>query len=99
MFEISSLLTSSTLFSAIGMVGFALYVLNYTMLTARRISADQPLYFVINLTAASFVLIGLMNAFNLAAALIQVFWICVSLVGFAMRTKVDHEPRRRIRTL
>ncbi|MBM7066488.1 hypothetical protein IU397_02655 [Actibacterium sp. 188UL27-1] len=87
------------LLSAIGMVGFSLYVLNYTMLTARRISADQPLYFIINLSAASFVLIGLLNAFNLAAALIQVFWICVSLVGFAMRTKSEGTSRKTLRTL
>ncbi|MGH1453470.1 MAG: CBU_0592 family membrane protein [Paracoccaceae bacterium] len=77
---------------AIGVGGFFLYVANYTMLTLRILTGDCLRYFVLNITAASMVLIGLSVNFNLAAALIQSFWIVMSLIGIAMRL------RRRILT-
>lgn len=71
----------------LGLAGFALYVINYTLLTLRHISGDSLLYFVINISAASLVLIGLSNSFDLASALIQSFWIAMSLLGIMMRVK------------
>jgi len=59
------------LFDAIGVAGFALYVLTYGLLTFNKIDARNISYFVLNLCAASLVLIGLIGAFNLASALIQ----------------------------
>ncbi|MEL6838817.1 MAG: hypothetical protein AAFP85_05960 [Pseudomonadota bacterium] len=72
-------------FDAIGVAGFGLYVLNYTLLTFRRIQTDGILYFVINAIAASMVLIGLSSSFNLASAMIQVFWVGISLVAIVVR--------------
>lgn len=72
---------------AIGVAGFGLYVLNYSLLTFRRIGSDQARYFVINLAAATMVMIGLTTAFNLAAALIQGFWIVISIVAIVMRQR------------
>lgn len=69
----------------LGVVGFGLYVLNYTLLTFRRISGDCLTYFAINFSAASLVLIGLTTSFNLAAALVQVFWICMSTLAIILR--------------
>lgn len=71
----------------LGILGFCTYVSNYTMLTLRIISADCLPYFVINLCAAGLVLIGLSGSFNLASALIQGFWIVISLVGIAVRLR------------
>lgn len=75
------------LLDAIGVVGFGLYVLNYTMLTLQRVKSESILYFAINGTAAAMVLIGLMNAFNLAAAMIQVFFICSSAIAILLRLR------------
>lgn len=69
----------------IGISGFILYVLNYTLLTFRVLDAQHVAYFAINLTAASFVLIGLSASFNLASAMIQLFWICISIIAIALR--------------
>ena len=77
--------TEIQLFELLGVFGFALYVLNYTMLTLRYISGDCMTYFAINLTAATCVLLGLSVSFNLAAALIQGFWVLMSLLGIALR--------------
>ncbi|MEX0311170.1 MAG: hypothetical protein AB3N17_13110 [Tateyamaria sp.] len=71
----------------IGILGFVLYVLNYSLLTTRWLNSDSLIYFAINLVAAGCVLIGLMASFNLAAALIQVFWVLMSLLGIFVRLR------------
>lgn len=76
-----------TLFDAIGVAGFGLYVLNYTMLTFQMVKSESIIYFVINGSAATMVLIGLTNAFNLAAAMIQIFFICISCVAIVVRLR------------
>jgi len=72
-------------FEVIGVLGFALYVLNYMLLTLRVLCGDCIKFFVLNLLAASCVLIGLSVSFNLASALIQVFWITLSIIAIALR--------------
>lgn len=75
------------LYDAIGVAGFGLYVLNYSLLTFHKVRSEQAIYFAVNWLAASMVLIGLINAFNLAAALIQIFWILISSVGLVIRLR------------
>ena len=77
-------LLSPHIFEGIGVVGFCLYVLNYTLLTMRILTGNSVHFFAINLTAALCVLIGLTVSFNLASALIQSFWIVMSLVGITL---------------
>lgn len=68
-----------------GVIGFLLYVLNYSMLSLRRISGDSLLYFAINFCASGLVLLGLTANFNLAAALIQLFFIVMSTIAIVLR--------------
>lgn len=79
------LLQSLTLAELIGAFGFMLYVAAYSLLTLRFLSTACITYFVLNLSAASCVLIGLTASFNLASVLIQLFWVAISLVGIALR--------------
>lgn len=74
-------------FDAVGIAGFGLYVLNYTMLTFQKIRSDQIAYFATNGAAALMVLIGLMSSFNLASAMIQVFWIGISAMAIFIRRR------------
>ena len=74
-----------SLFEAIGVTGFVLYVINYGLLTIGKLTSKQAGYFILNWLAATFVLIGLMSSFNLASALIQVFWIAISSWGIYVR--------------
>lgn len=69
----------------IGVVGFVLYVINYSLLTLGWVSGDSVHYFAVNFLAAALVLIGLSNNFNLASALIQSFFITMSTLGIAIR--------------
>lgn len=75
------------LFEIVGIAGFALYVLNYALLTLHRLTSRSKTYFVINIFAASFVLIGLTQSFNLASALIQGFWILISITAVIVRLR------------
>ncbi|MEW9921004.1 hypothetical protein AB2B41_15435 [Marimonas sp. MJW-29] len=68
----------------VGVLGFFLYVSAYTLLTLRVITPATVTYFILNLTASSCVLIGLSASFNLAAALIQSFWVVMSLIGITL---------------
>ncbi|QUJ76919.1 hypothetical protein KDD17_02335 [Sulfitobacter albidus] len=78
---------SPALADAIGLLGFALYVGNYALLTLHILCSRSTAYFTINLTAASAVLIGLTSNFNLPAALIQTFFIVISCVGIVIRLR------------
>lgn len=82
-------------FDLLGVVGAGLYICNYTLLVMRRFTADHPGYFVVNLLAAGLVLLSLTHAFNLGAALIQFFFLVMSIAGIVSRL----HPVRRLRRL
>lgn len=69
----------------IGVAGFLLYVTVYSCLSLRILSSESIRYFVCNTFAAGLVLISLSNEFNLASALIQIFWIVLGLIGITLR--------------
>lgn len=78
-------LAQATLYDWIGFTGFLFYVINYTLLSFRVLSGDSVRYYAINFTAASMVLFSLGASFNLASALIQVFWIVLSVIAITIR--------------
>lgn len=69
----------------VGLAGACAYIVNYVLITSRTITTESPVFFVNNLLASSLVMISLADAFNMATALIQVFWVGVSLWGLASR--------------
>ena len=74
-------------FDAIGVAGFGLYVLTYSLLTFDRLQSNQISYFILNGIAATMVLVSLISAFNLASALIQIFWIAISVIAIYIRLR------------
>ena len=81
----TTIFENATIADLIGIAGFGLYVLSYMLLTIRAIDSACVLYFTMNLFAASFVLYGLTESFNLASAMIQFFWISISVIGIVLR--------------
>lgn len=65
----------------IGLIGFALYMMSYFLLQVGRLDGNGMVYCVLNLAAASFVLVSLTEHFNLPSVLIQISWIAISVVG------------------
>lgn len=74
-----------TLCRAIGLLGFAIYVVGFFCLCTGRLDSTRSLYFALVLAASSCVMISLWADFNLSAALIQGFYILMSLGGLALR--------------
>jgi hypothetical protein len=89
-------ITATEAYRLVGIVGFLAYVMTYAALSFRWVTGECTIYFAGNTIAASLVLISLMHDFNMASALIQVFWICIGvgaiwlrLCGTRRRTKVS----------
>ncbi len=73
---------------AIGLAGVILYVLGFFLLCTGRIDSTLPTFFILNFMAAGFVLISLTVDFNLSAALIQAFYLTMSLGGIVKRARL-----------
>jgi len=78
---------TQTLFRAIGLIGFGLYVTAFFCLGVGKLDSTQPLYFALVLAASICVLISLWADFNLSAALIQTFYIVMSLGAIVLRLR------------
>jgi hypothetical protein len=91
----TALIGTLGLYDLFGVAGAAFYVGNYTLLVTRRTSTDGPVYFVVNLAAASLLLLSLSEAFNLGAALVQLYFCTMSVIGILSRL----HPLRRLRRL
>ncbi|WP_205859842.1 CBU_0592 family membrane protein [Cochlodiniinecator piscidefendens] len=78
-------LSSLGILDVIGVVGFGLYLTNYTLVTFQKIDSRGITFFLVNIIAASCVLTSLVQNFNLASALIQIFWICLGVVAVTLR--------------
>jgi CRP-like cAMP-binding protein len=66
---------------ALGLIGVAFYLGSYATLQLGLIDGQSNTYAVLNIIAASLVLVSLGQAFNLSSAIIQVSWIIISLIG------------------
>ncbi|WP_179378803.1 CBU_0592 family membrane protein [Jannaschia marina] len=82
----------------LGLLGAILYMASYTLLAGRRLSGDSVPYFLLNLAAATLVLISLNTSFNFASLMIQAFWILVSVLSIAVRLRRSR-PSHRLRPL
>jgi predicted membrane protein len=76
---------------AIGLLGFSIYVIGFFCLCTGRLSSSTPAYFLLTFIAASCVMMSLIVEFNLSAALIQLFYIVMSLGGVISR--LSHRKR------
>lgn len=78
--------TELTLFDACGLLGFAAYLGGFGALQFGLLDGNGKPFAWINVLAASFVLISLYDAFNLASVLIQVSWIIIGYIGIVRRS-------------
>lgn len=66
-----------------GLIGVVLIAAAYVALQGGRIDPLAPAFSAINAAGAALVLVSLAFEFNLAAALIEGFWLATSLWGLA----------------
>jgi len=70
-----------SIFGVAGLFGVALYITTYSLLQLGVLQGGTYSYTLMNLFAASSVLTSLIETFNLSAAIIQVTWIVISIIG------------------
>jgi hypothetical protein len=71
------------LYNLAGMVGAVLIIAAYFATQQRWLSAEDWRFALANLVGAGFIIVSLMAAWNLAAFVIEVFWVLISLYGLA----------------
>ena len=69
------------LFTISGMAGALLVIAAYLANQAKRLRSDDWRFPAANLLGAALILVSLYNAWNLPAALVEVFWGAISLYG------------------
>jgi len=72
---------SPEIFDLAGVSGTIVFVLAYAALQTGLIRGSGYFYALLNIIAASLVLVSLYKAFNLSVALLQTSWILISVVG------------------
>ncbi len=87
-----------TVYTIIGLAGFAGYVASYALLQVGMLDGNGVIYTLANMAAASMVLISLFERFNLASLLTQVFWIGFGLVGLVRRLRSRSPRAERLST-
>ncbi|WP_120500970.1 hypothetical protein [Roseovarius sp. EL26] len=80
---------------AIGLLGFSIYVIGFFCLCSGRLSSATPGYFLLTFIASSCVMVSLIVEFNLSAALIQLFYIVMSLGGIIIRLSHRKQPSKQ----
>ncbi len=88
-----SFIDQSELFWMAGLVGVAFYLGSYAALQSGLLRGAGYTYTLLNMVAASLVLVSLFAEWNMSSALIQVSWIVISLVGLT-RLYIRHRMLR-----
>ena len=73
-----------------GNLGVLLIIGSYFWMQIGRISGQSPLYSLVNAIGAALVLVSLYYEFNLSAALIESFWLLISLLGLFLGKRKGH---------
>lgn len=68
-------------YDAIGVTGTFLVVAAYLATQLRWLNSDDMAFPAINLAGSLLISVSLVFNFNLASALMEVFWIAISLIG------------------
>ena len=81
-------------YDIVGIAGAVLIIAAYLLLQLRLIDADNVWYSLANAAGAALILLSLWFQFNLAAVIIEVFWLAISVYGVAAAVKRRTSPAR-----
>ncbi len=68
-------------YDIVGTVGVALIAVTYLLLQIGKLKSEDIRYSLLNGLGASLVIVSLLFEFNLAAFLMEAFWVLISIVG------------------
>ena len=75
------------LLTILGLIGVAMSLGAYALLTRGTFTRHDPRYYWINIIATVFIGLSIMVAWNVAAFVSQVLWIGISIVGLVRSLK------------
>ncbi|WP_166415482.1 CBU_0592 family membrane protein [Cochlodiniinecator piscidefendens] len=81
------ILSALTWTDAVGTVGTMIVVSAYFATQMRYLNSDDLLFPVVNMVGSMMIGFSLFFNFNFASALIEFFWICISLFGVVQGLK------------
>jgi paired small multidrug resistance pump len=64
-----------------GFIGAVLVLIAYLQLLANKISSESFRYSILNLIGSILILFSLAYAWNLAATIVEVLWVIISIFG------------------
>lgn len=70
-----------TITEIFGVIGAALVILAYFMLTTRRWKGDDAVFHIVNLVGAICIVVSLTHYWNLGTFIIECFWVSISGYG------------------
>ena len=65
----------------IGIIGVAIIVITYFLLQIEKIKSDDLQYSLLNIFGSVLILFSILQNWNLASFLIEIFWILISFIG------------------
>ena len=65
----------------IGIIGVAIIVITYFLLQIEKIKSDDLQYSLLNIFGSILILLSILQNWNLASFLIEIFWILISFIG------------------
>ncbi len=68
----------------LGLIGSAIVIVAYFAVAHGRILANSAPYYLTNLAGAGLIFISLLWAWNLPAAVVEIFWAAISIYGLAL---------------
>ena len=74
-------MASSDFANVVGLAGVTLVVVSYFLLQIGKLRVEQLRYSLVNAIASILVLISLAAHWNLSSAIIEGFWLLISLYG------------------
>lgn len=77
-----------------GVLGSAMIIIAYLALQLDRLKSHDVSYLMLNGVGAALILVSLLFAFNLAAFIIELFWVGISVLGLV---RASTAARRRTR--
>jgi len=71
----------------LGALGAALIIISYLWLQLGKFSGQDITFSALNILGAMLILTSLSFNFNFSAAIIEIFWLIISLLGLALGLK------------
>jgi hypothetical protein len=74
---------SFTVYDAVGAIGVSIIIVTYLLLQTGRMDSRRVAYSILNAAGSAMIIVSLWFDFNLAAFIVEFFWLLISIYGLA----------------